>query len=58
MSINKIYLPELKVLQDTLSRTGNQSFYFRYIRNKDTFIGSNESIEFINQFIKNYEAAS
>jgi hypothetical protein len=58
MSINKIYLPELKVLEDTLSESGSQFFYFRYVRNREVFIGSSESIEFINQFTKKYEVTS
>lgn len=54
MSINKIYLPEVNVLEDYLSREGSASFNMRYVRKREAFIGSSESIEFINNFYIKY----
>lgn len=54
MSINKIYLPNLTTLKEYLNEHGKDAFYFRYVRNKDVFIGGIKSSKFIDEFCKNY----
>ena len=54
MSINKIYLPGVQILEDYLSTNGSSSFNIRFVRNKDAFIGPSESIKFIERFSEKY----
>lgn len=54
MSINKIYLPELIDLKKYLKENGNTDFYNRYIRKREVFIGPVDSVDFIDEFCKNY----
>lgn len=58
MSINKVYLPETDKLKEFLNLHGSTQFYFRYIRKRETFIGSSNSMKFIDKFIKKYESIS
>ena len=58
MSINKVYLPEINKLKEFLAQYGAEQFYFRYIRNREAFIGSSNSMKFIDKFIKKYESVS
>lgn len=55
MSINKIYLPEVEKLKEFLKENGSSKFFMRYIRNRDAFIGSNDSMDFIDNFCKKYK---
>jgi hypothetical protein len=52
MSINKIYLPEIKKLKEFLKENGSEKFYMKYIRNRDVFIGPNDSMDFVDTFCK------
>jgi len=54
MSINKIYLPEVEELKEFLKENGSSRFYIRYVRNRDVFIGSSDSTDFIDTFCKKY----
>jgi len=54
MSINKVYLPEAEKLKESLKERGSNSFYMFYVRKRETFIGSNKSIKFIDIFCKKY----
>lgn len=56
MSINKIYLPELEVLESYLKDNGSNEFYNRYLRNKDAVIGPNDSHAFCKEFYKFYNS--
>lgn len=58
MSINKVYLPEIDKLKEFLNLQGSKQFYFRYIRKREAFIGSSNSMKFIDKFIKKYESVS
>ena len=54
MSINKIYLPEVKVLKKYLKENGSERFYYTYIRKREAFIGDSNSVDFVDQFCKTY----
>lgn len=58
MSINKVYLPKIDKLKEFLNLHGSNQFYFKYIRNREVFIGSSNSMKFIDKFIKKYESIS
>ena len=53
MSINKRYVPELPKLKMILLENGPDSFYKTYSK-PDVLIGPNNSIKFIDDFMKNY----
>lgn len=53
MSINKRYVPELPKLKELLLEQGSAYFYMIYSK-PDVLIGSLESIEFIEEFTKEY----
>lgn len=54
MSINRIYLPEIEVLENYLKENGSHKFYYLYVRKREAFIGSDKSIDFVEQFCKDY----
>ena len=54
MSINKIYLPELKKLEFDLKEIGSSKFFMRYVRNREAFVGSCDSMDFVDNFCKKY----
>ena len=54
MSINKIYLPKLEVLESYLIENGEEAFYNRYIRNRDMIAGPTESHEFVHMVETEY----
>lgn len=54
MSINRINLPGVEVLENHLKENGSKSFFNLYVRKRDAFIGSDESINFIEHFCKEY----
>lgn len=58
MSINKIFLPEVDKLKVYLQTHGSDRFYFTFIRNREAFIGPDNSMKFIDKFIKKYESSS
>lgn len=49
MSIKKKYLPHRRVLSDYLAKNGYHAFYNLYIKGVDTYIGPQESIDFIDE---------
>ena len=53
MSINKRYVPELPKLKQILLENGADSFYKMYSK-PDVLIGPNDSIKFIDDFMRNY----
>ena len=55
MGFNKLYAPELEVLEEYLSKYGSEDFYFAYIRKREAFIGSVKSINFLDKFMERYE---
>jgi len=55
MSINKIYVPSKKNLVIFLKTNGSFEFYKKFIKNKDTHIGTVSAISFISKFIKLYD---
>jgi hypothetical protein len=55
MGFNKRYLPEVEKLQETLDRLGDDLFYKIYVESPDAVIGSTDSFEFVEQFVKRYE---
>ena len=55
MSINKVFLPELNELKEFLRLHGKDKFYQRFIKNREAFIGSSKSIDFINEFMEQHE---
>jgi hypothetical protein len=55
MSINKVFLPELKELKEFLHLHGEERFYQRFIKNREAFIGPSNSIKFIDEFIEKSE---
>lgn len=55
MSINKRYLPELPLLKEELFKTDSDTFYKRYVSSPDALIGPVDSLEFIEEFAREYE---
>jgi len=55
MSINKVFLPELKELKEFLHLHGKDKFYQRFIKKREAFIGSSDSMNFIDKFIEQNE---
>jgi hypothetical protein len=58
MSFNKKYLHDVEVLEEVLLSEGSERFYFLYVKTADMYIGSSESIEFINVFVDKFEEAN
>jgi len=54
MSINRINLPEIKVLKSYLKENGSEMFYNSFVRKREAFIGSDKSVDFIDHFCKEY----
>lgn len=54
MSINKIFLPELKHLEVFLKENGSHELYGRYIKKADATVGPSASHAFIEDFMKYY----
>jgi hypothetical protein len=52
MSFNKRFLPKKKKLVECLEVCGSDLFYKLWIKNIDSFIGSEKAIKFINKFLK------
>jgi hypothetical protein len=54
MGFTKLYIPDIKTLQEELLEKGNQRFYKdwsrRYVK-ADAVMGSEESLNFIKQFL-------
>jgi hypothetical protein len=62
MGFNKLFIPEINSLKEELMTKGNEQFFKdwsrRYVK-ADAIIGSEESIEFIKQFIvREYDITS
>lgn len=55
MGFNKRYVPELKVLSNNLFEMGSDDFYRKYVVSPDALIGPSDSIEFIEEFAREYE---
>ena len=51
MSFNKKYLPTEKELVTILSENGSDSFYRGYVKTVNAYIGSPESMDFIDAFV-------
>lgn len=54
MGFNKLYLPEVTDLQESLDRDGKENFERFWVRrylNADAVIGPSESMDFIKQFM-------
>jgi hypothetical protein len=58
MSINKIFVPEKKVLRQFLEQNGSELFYKRYVKSADALIGSSKSIDYIEEFKNKYRNES
>jgi len=58
MSFNKKYLQEKEVLENTLMANGSEDFYSLYVKKTDTFIGTNEAVEFIDDFLEKYQSSN
>lgn len=58
MSFNKKYLQEREVLENTLMSNGSEDFYSLYVKKTDTFIGTNEAVEFIDDFLEKYQSSN
>jgi len=58
MSINKVFVPERKVLKQFLKQNGSELFYKRYVKNTDALIGSSKSIDYIEEFKNKYRNES
>lgn len=56
MSINKIFLPELKHLEDLLKENGSHYIYGRYIKKADATIGPAKSLAFLEEFMIYYRS--
>lgn len=55
MGFNKRYVPVLKVLSNNLFEMGSDWFYKIYVTSPDALIGPSDSIEFIEEFAREYE---
>lgn len=58
MSINKVFVPEKKVLKQFLKQNGSELFYAKYIKKTDVLIGSSKSIDYIEKFKNKYRNES
>jgi predicted neutral ceramidase superfamily lipid hydrolase len=54
MSFNKKYLPTKKELINILSKNGSNNFYIGYVKTVDAYIGSSESMDFIDEFVSKW----
>ena len=54
MSFNKRYLPTEKELIKFLYENGSDMFWRRFIKSTDAFIGSSESIDFVDTFMNKW----
>lgn len=54
MGFNKRYLPEVEELGQILITMGADMFYKVYVISPDALIGPSSSIDFINEFAKEY----
>jgi hypothetical protein len=57
MSFNKKYLPIKEDLITILLENGSNRFYIWYVKTVDAYIGSTESIEFIDTFVDIWRSA-
>ena len=53
--MNKLFVPEISVLIEYSNTHTDTEFYNMYIKKRDAFIGSIESIDFLNDFQENYK---
>ena len=58
MSFNRRFLQEKEVLENTLMINGSEEFYSIYVKKTDTFIGTNEAVEFIDDFLEKYQSSN
>ena len=58
MSINKVFVPEIKSLKEFLKQNGSELFYKRYVKNVDALIGSSKSVDYIDKFKNKYRNES
>ena len=58
MSINKVFVPEKKALEEFLKYNGSELFYSRYVKKTDTLIGGSKSIDYIDKFKNKYKNES
>lgn len=58
MSINKVFVPEKKVLKQFLKQNGSELFYAKYIKKTDVLIGSAKSIDYIEKIKNKYQNES
>lgn len=58
MSINKVFVPEKKVLKQFLKQNGSELFYAKYIKKTDVLIGSAKSIDYIEKIKNKYRNES
>jgi hypothetical protein len=54
MGFNKKIVPNQKVLELYLQQNGSESFYKKYIKGIDAFIGSSKGINFLKKFKNKY----
>lgn len=54
MSFNKKFLQDITTLKNLLKSEGSERFYFIYVKKADAYVGSSESIKFIDKFVEKY----
>ena len=57
MSFNKLFVPELEYLQESLKNNGSHQFFKQYVNKRDAFIGPSEAVEFLDKYIERYDKA-
>jgi hypothetical protein len=57
MSFNKKYLPTKEELITILLECGSDDFYRGYVKTVDAYIGSVESMEFMDKFVDKWISA-
>jgi len=58
MSINTIFVPRKKALEEFLKNNGSELFYLRYVKKADALVGSSKSIDYIKEFKNKYQNES
>jgi len=58
MSINKVFVPEKKALEEFLKNNGSRLFYSRYVKKTDVLIGGSKSMDYIDKFKNKYRNES
>lgn len=54
MSINKLIVPEKKVLEEFLKCKGSTLFFMKYVKIIDVLIGDDDAVDFIEDFENKY----